>query len=72
MTNATKTTTHTRWCTPGDCHCEAMAEIRRLSSLPMGKGREIHGRLANPTEGRPYDDTANDGRGFRETVKRMF
>lgn len=42
----TQTTTHTSACTPGNCRCEAMAEIGRLCALPMGKGREIHGRRA--------------------------
>lgn len=57
-TPATETATHARWCTPGDCRCEAMAEIRRLSALPLGKGREIHG--------------AEPRRDALATVKRLF
>lgn len=62
-TQATETMTHTRWCKPCDCCCEAMAEIRRLSALPLGKGPEIHGRMV---------DTASDGRSTYEVVKRLF
>lgn len=54
---------HTNWCKPGDCRCEAMAEIRRLSALPMGKGPEIHGRMG---------DTVSDGRSAYETARRLF